>query len=567
MKYFRELIFKYKVSDFIEKYKYHLCFIAVGIVYFFNLFIDIMEVDAAQFASISREMIKNGSYLEVYQHGQDYLDKPPLLFWLASFSMKLFGVSNQAYKLPALLVIVAGIYATYGFAKIWYSQKTAVIAALILSTTQAFLLITNDVRTDGILTGFVMLSIWQLSLFLRNNKIINLLFGSLTVGAAMLSKGPIGMIIVALAIGGDLLIKRQFKNIFKPQWLILAGVVGITLIPMCIGLYQQFDLHPEKEVYGIKGPSGLKFFFWTQSFGRITGESSWNNHSGFLYFFQTILWDFQPWILFLIPALFSSIRKLFVLRLKGISTNEYITLSGFVLTFAALSLSSYKLPHYIFPIFPFIAIITANYIVSIIEKNNKYSRFLSNLHLGFITLFFIAPFLSFSLFFPVNPIVLPVVVIVLFLLFCLTIKVTKSGADRVVFPTVIAAFAFGLVLSTYFYPSLLKYQSESVVGKEIYRNKISPDQFYSFKAGSFSLDFYTQSIVYEFDINKIDTYGKGINVYTNSAGKDEILEKSGDYKISKTFDDFHITGLKLPFLLKKTRGQAIKETYLLVKEK
>jgi len=512
-------------------------------------------------------MIENGSYLEVFQHGKDYLDKPPLLFWLASFSMKLFGISNWAYKLPAVLIIIVGIYSTFGFTKIWYSSQKAKIAALILCTTQAFFLITNDIRTDGILTGFVMLAVWQLCLFLKNNRLLNLFIGSLAVGAAMLSKGPLGIVIVVLAVGGDMLIKRQYKHLFKPQWLILLLVVFITLLPMCYGLYHQFDLHPEKEVYKLKGPSGLKFYFWTQSFGRITGESTWKNNSSIFYFFHTILWDFQPWILFLFPALFSRIRDLFQLGFKGTNSKEYMTLCGFVLTFAALSISSYKLPHYIFPLFPFISIITADYIVSFVEKDGKFIKFLSNVHLGIIHLFFIAPVLSFLLFFPINSILLPITLVLLFLLFCYTVKVTKNKVDRIILPTTIVSFAFGLVLSTYFYPSLLQYQSESVVAKEIYINKTPDDMFYSYHASAFSLDFYLQRIVPEFDINQINTYNKGACVYTNKIGKDEIINKSSEYELIKTYDDFPITGLSFTFLYKKTRDKVIKNTYLLMKQK
>ena len=47
---------------------------------------------------------------------------------------------------------------------------------------------------------------------------------------------------------------------------------------MSIGLYEQFDLHPEKEVLYMKGPSGFRFFYWTQSFGNNRGESYWDNN-------------------------------------------------------------------------------------------------------------------------------------------------------------------------------------------------------------------------------------------------------------------------------------------------
>ncbi|MEO0641018.1 MAG: glycosyltransferase family 39 protein, partial [Bacteroidota bacterium] len=264
--------------------------------------IEIMEVDAAQYASISLEMMESGSFLEVYHRGDDYLDKPPLLFWLSALSFQIFGINEIAYKLPSILVLMLGLYALFRFTRTWYDKETALLATVILGFTQAFFLITNDVRTDGLLTGWVIFAVWQLSSFIRSGNWGNLILGSLGVGLAMMTKGPIGIILPGAAIGADLLLKRQWKVIFHPQWLVFLLIVGVSLIPMCIGLYQQFDLHPEKEVYGLEGPSGLEFFFWTQSFGRITGDIYWDNGAPSYYFFLTMLWDFQPWVLFFFPA-------------------------------------------------------------------------------------------------------------------------------------------------------------------------------------------------------------------------------------------------------------------------
>src|SRR5690242_14579441 len=72
------------------------------LVYGLGLTVEIMEVDAAQYASISREMLETGQWLQVHHRYMDYLDKPPLLFWFSALSLKLFGVSIWAYKLPSV---------------------------------------------------------------------------------------------------------------------------------------------------------------------------------------------------------------------------------------------------------------------------------------------------------------------------------------------------------------------------------------------------------------------------------------------------------------------------------
>ena len=51
--------------------------------------IPLMDIDASQYASISREMLERNSFLQIYDLGKDYLDKPPMLFWLSALSMKI----------------------------------------------------------------------------------------------------------------------------------------------------------------------------------------------------------------------------------------------------------------------------------------------------------------------------------------------------------------------------------------------------------------------------------------------------------------------------------------------
>lgn len=549
------------------KYRYALCFVAIGIVYLLNMFIDMMDIDAAQYAAMSREMLESGNYLQVHASGLDYLDKPPLLFWLASLSLKLFGVSNFAYKLPAVLFIILGVYSTYRFALEWYDKQRAIIAALVLCSTQAFFLMTNDVRMDGILTSLVICTIWQISVYLKRGKLLNLIIGSIAIAGAMLVKGPIGIILVIFAIGGDLVFKRKWKTIFKPQWLLLLAIIVVLLLPMCYGLYMQYDLHPEKEVYGLKGPSGILFFFWTQSFGRITGDIYWNNDAGYFFFYHSILWDFQPWAFFFIPALFMIIVKLIRDKLKANDNEEYITFFGFVLGFLALSQSAYKLPHYIFPLFPFAAIITANFIVWLSENKEKVFRRASNIQFGILHLFFVAPVICFLFVFPPSTVVLPIVIVLLFILYWFLFKKATHKIDRLILPTMIACFAFELMMSTCFYPSLLAYQAEGQAGKDITNQKVPAGMFRYYRAYAQSLDVYARRIVPSSQSDSLALYKKGTIIFTDQECWDNIKrDKNLHYRLLKQYDSFYVTALSIPFLYKDTRKSVLEQKFLIEKE-
>ena len=524
-----------------------------------------MDIDAAQYASIAREMWETGNYLEVHQRGLDYLDKPPLLFWVSSLSIGLFGVSNFAYKFPVILIIILGIYSTYRFTLLYYDRKKAIYAALILATTQGMYLVTNDVRTDGILTAFVIFSVWQLSRFLKELKIRYLFFGAVGVAAAMLSKGPIGMVLVAFAIGGDLLLKRDWKAIFKWEWIFMLIIIALFLAPMTYGLYTQYDMHPEKEVYGLSGPSGVKFFYWTQSFGRITGDIYWKNDTSFFFFFHTILWDFQPWIFFLVPALFMRFKTLILSKFRIPEKDEFMSFSAFFLGFLALSSSGFKLPHYIFPLFPFAAIISADYIGSFTETKG-YRRF-ARFQFAFSHLFFLVAFISFILFFDPSSILLPLIMILLYGLFAYVFIKSVSISDKVILPTVTAIFAFGLMMGSYFYPNLLAYQAESIVGKEITKRQVPRDMFFAYRAHANCLDYYSDRIVKFIDSNEAAAMKKGTLVFTDREGMEKLTasEEFG-YNIDSVYKDYNVTGLSFDFLLKNTRESVLEEKYLLKKK-
>ncbi len=543
-----------------KEHRYAILFSSILLVYFLNMFIDMMGIDASQYVLISLEMSWNKSFLHVYQQGQDYLDKPPLHFWLSSLSFLVFGISNFAYKLPSVLIAILGIYSIYRFSKLWYSNEKAILASLILASSQALFLITNDVRTDTILLGLVMYSVWQMSEYVMKGNWKNLFLASIGIGAAMMVKGPIALIIPAAAFGTEFLMKRQWNNIFKPQWIILLIIVAITLIPMSYGLYTQFDLHPEKTVYSLKGPSGLRFFYWTQSFGRITGENYWKNDAGYFYFLHTILWDFQPWILLFIPALILRIKKIFVQKFKPINSEEYVSLGGFLLVLFALSLSQYKLPHYIFVLFPFASIITADFIY---DLKIKLQTRIAKVQFGIMHLFWLLILMSFVFIFPSQNLLLPLVFMTLFILTWFIFRYYKGSAEQIFIPTIITAISFNLMMSINFYPNLLKYQSSSQLGKLVAEKKITADRLYICNVTSLSLDFYSRRINPVVTLECISELKPGSLVYLNDNELTELISYQVAYRQIKVFRSFRVTGLSLPFLYYKTRDKVLRNDYLI----
>jgi len=518
------------------------------LIYILNLRLDVMEVDAAQYASIGMEMLMNGSWLEVYHRGADYLDKPPLLFWLNAASMALFGINSFAAKLPGTLALLLSLFSLFRFCQIWYNEQTAKLACLVLASSQAFFLMSNDVKTDGLLTGFIMLALWQGSVLLKERSRSSIMLFSLALALALMTKGPLGFILPCGAIGLHLILTRQLKLLLRKELLLILPLVVLLISPMCIGLYEQFDMHPEKEVYGLKGPSGLRFFFYTQSFGRLTGEIYWNNGAPWYFFLLSMLWDFAPWVLLFWWAIISMIKN----SAHRKQMPEFMSIALFLTGMLGLSASNYKLPHYIFPLFPACAITVAVFLLQ--QQTNKILK----LSLKILALLFsIVPVLAFTLIFKAN---MPAWLFALMNLFC----VVYFGflLRKELWALFISLSAFGMVLSLWFYPELLGFQSSSTAGHYISENSSPSDNIFLHQVHGHALDFYSGRIsrAYNKEATRRDW------IYTTQSHGDSLL-RSGDWELKADMNDFHISRLSGKFLFSENKKTYCKKIYLMQKIK
>jgi 4-amino-4-deoxy-L-arabinose transferase-like glycosyltransferase len=519
--------------------------ILILIIYINNLFIDIMNIDAAQYASISFEMALTNSYLEVKEFGNDYLDKPPLLFWLSSLSIKLFGATNFAYKLPSFLFLLASLYAVYKFTLLYYSEKIAKNAVLILATTQAYFLITNDVRTDSLLTSCTIISIWLFSEYFKNRKLKNFIWGSVFVGLGMLAKGPIAAIAVLLPIGINLMYQQKWRDVFNLRWFLSLLIICIVLFPMSYGLYTQFDAQPEK------GKSGLYFYYWLQSFGRITGENVWNNGLPWHFFLGSSIWDFFPWIIPLYVALFIKLK--IILKNKS---KEIISLVGFISIFSVMSLSKYKLPHYIFVTFPFASILLAEYLSNLdfkILKRWKTTYYIFGLLIVVVFIIYILFFFT-----EFNIWVAASILIQLIILFYF-----RKTRIQNVSELLILVITLNIFLSFAFYPKLLCYQADSMAAKWV-ATKIKNEDVYLFDKASYSFNFYTEnSSTKILDKSQLKNIKKPFWLYIREEDFNQLNNLNIKITEKKTFADYPITRLKLDFLLENKRINTIKNRYLI----
>jgi len=523
-----------------------------------------MDIDASQYAEISREMAYSGDYLHIYDRGHNYLDKPPFLFWAGAMSMKAFGPTNFGYRFPSILFALLAIYATYRLAKLLYDETTGRIAALILATCQGLFLMTNDVRCDTILMGWVITAMWLIQEWVVSRKLPYLLLGSICIAFGMMTKGPIALMAPVFAFGIDWVLKRHWKLIFHPAHLLAILIIAAILIPMSIGLYEQYDLHPDKWIDGKQGTSGLRFFFWTQSFGRITGENTWHNGADFSFLIVNMLWSFLPWMFLFLPALWIRLRELYKQKFRLSPQQEWVSTGGFLLAYISLGSSQYQLPHYIFVVFPLAAISTAGLFKEFFEGQRypKLYKVLRSIQTGVTVLLFIGVLLILTIVFPGNYVAIVLWVLALCVWIALILR--KGLTAKTLWLSSATMILINLFLTHLFYYQLLQYQVGPQVGRYIKDNHIPQEKVMTYRMHDplNSLHFYAQQVIRVFE-NVYVPATTGDYVLTMDDGLQEFKQKGLQFTILKQGELFKVSELTPDFLGYLSRHKATRPYYFI----
>jgi 4-amino-4-deoxy-L-arabinose transferase-like glycosyltransferase len=536
-------------------------FILIAFVYCAAIGINTMDIDASQYAEMSREMLVRGDFLHVYDRGFDYLDKPPFLFWVSSLSMKVFGINNFGFKFPSILFALWALYATYRLGRLLYNDAVGRMAALVLATCQGMFLMTNDIRCDTILMSWTITAVWLIQEWVVSRRLWYLLAGFAAVAFGMMTKGPIALMVPVFCFVSDWVLKRQWRNFFRWEYLLGLIVIAVLLIPMSIGLYQQFDLHPEKLINDKTHVSGLRFFYWSQSFGRITGESPWKNGAGIDFLLLNMLWSYLPWILLFVAALISNAVTVVRQRFRLQPHQEWLTTGGFLLAYLALGSSAYQLPHYIFIAYPLASVFTAKFVYDIAEADagKGYARFFKVAQPVIAALLLLASLALITYIFPAHVALLLLWGVCFIVWVYLAFKKQLQG--KLFWLSAATMIIVNLFLNLHVYPTLLTYQVGSQAGTYMRTHNIS-DKTIAYKVDDplNSIHFYAQQVIPRVDTttdlgNKtyILTMDRGLADLTAAGFKLDTVQKGNLYKVSE---------LTPQFLIPSTRHEAIRPYYL-----
>lgn len=535
--------------------RYFLYLLAIGILLNLpGLWLDVMEPDGALYATIAKHIVQHNDWINLYGNGEDWLDKPHFPFWMAAISYKIFGINGFAYKFPAFLFWLGGLYYTYLTARYLFNSSVAKISLLLYTVALHSTLANFDVRAEPFLTTCIVAAIWHMLCIYEGKSWKHIVAAAIFAACAVMTKGIFALITIW---GGWVIfwaLTRQWKQFYDMRWIFVFALTFVATIPELYCLYVQFDMHPEKIVFGKTGVSGLRFFFWDSQFGRFFNSGPIKGRGDITFFLHTTLWAFLPWSASLIAAL------VFIFRSKTKSLSPKIVIYGSTaITFLMFSLSRFQLPHYIVIVFPYFAMITGHFLFTksaesklgwLVVVQNIVMVLLGVAILGLLYITQVS-----------NGVISAVVTLGIILIAVLSRL--KYALSRILFTGYAMAAMLYIFLFFFFYPFLLQYQS----GREAAR--IIPDgnmPVGTYQSLSYSFEFYSPGYVSRINTNRQLTHflnNGPCYLYTTAAIGDSLMKTGIDAQVVDTVQNFHITKLKLGFLDHSQRKEKLQARYLM----
>lgn len=302
----------------------------------------LFEPDEGRYAQIPREMLTANEWIVPTLQGEPYLDKPPLVYWLVMGSFSLFGFQAWAARLVPALAVHGTILLTYLFGRQLLGAKSAFWGALLLTLAPAFTGMGRLLILDGVLTLWMTLALFAAYRALAGPTLAWgwWLTAALACGLAILTKGPVTLILLVPPVLAHRWLTRGTAGIGKRGWAALVLAAVGTALPWYLAVC-------------LSRPEFIHHFLWEHNVLRFFEPF---DHIRPIWFYVPILLGGllpgMMWLPSLIRLLLGGDQALGQRRCPALG---FFLLAG---TWCVLffSLSGSKLPTYIMPAFPLLAL-------------------------------------------------------------------------------------------------------------------------------------------------------------------------------------------------------------------
>lgn len=310
----------------------------------------LMPVDETRYLGVGWDMWRSGSWVVPVLNGEPYSHKPPLLFWLMHAGWAVFGVNELTPRLIGPAFSLASLFLVRCVAgRLWPTRPmAATLAPWILLGSVYWLGFATMVMFDQLVLFFVLLGIWGI-LELGRAKRRGWVWLFLATGLGVLAKGPFALVyLVPLTVSAPWWASVSLRW----RWFITAGLVGFLGSSLAL-VWALWAAH-------LGGPTYAEEILWQQIAGRAV--DAFDHAEPFYYYLMMLPIMFLPWALLFLASLPAGWRGGWSGRAERLLADKrllVLLLAWVAVPLFLLSLVSGKLPHYVLPMLPAMALLTA----------------------------------------------------------------------------------------------------------------------------------------------------------------------------------------------------------------
>jgi len=294
------------------------------------------EWDEGIYAEVSREMV-GGSWLVPHWNYQPWFEKPPLMLWITAIFFKFFGVSEFWARAGSAFAGIAIVALLHGWLARRRELLTAWIGTVILLATFGFLHVCHVGEMDVLLSLGASIALIGLCSVAENNPHGWFLFWT-GFAIALMTKSAASVVIpvTALLFGG---LERWNWRRFGLSFLLGLALFLVLVLPWHVAMYLRFGRDFVAQYLGLH--------VLTRATHQIEG------HSTHWWYYVVVLLVSAPPFCLLYPV---------VIR-DGLRRSELRVLAVFTLVVVGFfTVIQTRLPHYIAPAYPALAVLTAVWI-------------------------------------------------------------------------------------------------------------------------------------------------------------------------------------------------------------
>lgn len=323
-----------------------LLLLAFVVVWFGNLeYRKLIKPDEGRYAEIPREMVASGDWVTPRLNDLTYFEKPPLQYWATAVAYEVFGQHQWTSRLWTALTGLAGVLLAWFTGTRLFGREAGLYAALILGSSSLYTLMSHINTLDMGVTFFITLGIFSLLLAQKEVLIAHrrnwMLLAWAAMALAVLSKGLMGLILPGAALFLYTLFNRDVAVWLRMHWIVGLLVFFAIAAPWFVLVMRA-------------NPEFFQFFFIHEHFERFTTRVH-GRYQPWHYFVPVLLFGMLPWTLLMLDAMLRTWRGS-AGQARRFSPERFLLVWA-VFIYVFFTLSSSKLPSYLLPMFPALALL------------------------------------------------------------------------------------------------------------------------------------------------------------------------------------------------------------------